>query len=76
MPRPPGTAGPLRSDGGATEPGGGQTAQAGRVWESGQQQLSGLHPQGLLCGRHAARLPGKTAASSLFKCYNNVSFFC
>lgn len=58
MPRAVGASGPLHSGGGAAEPGGSQAAEAGCVWESGYQQLSGLHPQGLLCGRHARCISG------------------
>ena len=58
VPRAAGASGSLRPGGGAAEPGGGQAAEAGRVRQSGHQQLSGLHPQGLLCGRHARCFSG------------------
>lgn len=48
----------LRPGGGTCEPGGSQAAKTGSVWESGQRQLSRLHPQGLLCGRHTQCISG------------------
>lgn len=65
VPRTAGAAGSLRSGGGASEPRGSQAAETGRVWWPRYRQLFGLHPQGVLCGRHAPCISGNDAAPGI-----------